>query len=110
MLFYVVLVCKCVLPPGDNPTAVNKYYYYYYKNPDLWMSLLRASPWDAPGLHVVGQCDVITPDVELPLTQTQDSTQDIAGVDADSHIHIEPCGFTDKTETQNKREEIQITS
>ena len=29
MLFYVVLVCKCVLPPGDNPIAVNKYYYYY---------------------------------------------------------------------------------
>jgi hypothetical protein len=22
-------VCKCVLPPGDNPIAVNKYYYYY---------------------------------------------------------------------------------
>jgi hypothetical protein len=22
--------CKCVLPPGDNPVAVNKYYYYYY--------------------------------------------------------------------------------
>jgi len=29
VLFYVVLVCKCVLPPGDNPIAVNKYYYYY---------------------------------------------------------------------------------
>jgi len=27
VLFYVVLVCKCVLPPGDNPIAVNKYYY-----------------------------------------------------------------------------------
>jgi hypothetical protein len=25
VLFYVVLVCKCVLPPGDNPIAVNKY-------------------------------------------------------------------------------------
>jgi hypothetical protein len=24
VLFYVVFVCKCVLPPGDNPTAVNK--------------------------------------------------------------------------------------
>jgi hypothetical protein len=30
VLFYVVLVCKCVLPPGDNPIAVNKYYYYYF--------------------------------------------------------------------------------
>jgi len=26
MLFYVLFVCKCVLPPGDNPIAVNKIY------------------------------------------------------------------------------------
>ena len=25
VLFYVLFVCKCVLTPGDNPTAVNKY-------------------------------------------------------------------------------------
>jgi len=25
VLFYVFFVCKCVLPPGDNPIAVNKY-------------------------------------------------------------------------------------
>jgi hypothetical protein len=25
MLFYLVFVCKCVLPPGDNPFVVNKY-------------------------------------------------------------------------------------
>jgi len=25
VLFYVLFVCKCALPPGDNPTAVNKY-------------------------------------------------------------------------------------
>jgi hypothetical protein len=24
-LFCVLFVCKCVLPPGDNPIAVNKY-------------------------------------------------------------------------------------
>ena len=70
------------------------------------MSFLKALPWDAPWLHVVGQCDVITPHVELPLTQTQDSTQDIAGVDADPHIHIEPCGFSDKPEKKNKKENI----
>jgi hypothetical protein len=29
VLFYVLFVCKCVLPPGDNPTAVNKYIYIY---------------------------------------------------------------------------------
>jgi hypothetical protein len=25
VLFYVLFVCKCVLPTGDNPIAVNKY-------------------------------------------------------------------------------------
>jgi hypothetical protein len=25
VLFYVLFVCKCILPPGDNPIAVNKY-------------------------------------------------------------------------------------
>jgi len=29
MLFYVLFLCKCVLPPGDNPTAVNKYIIYH---------------------------------------------------------------------------------
>jgi hypothetical protein len=30
VLFYVLLVCKCVLPPGENPTAVNKYTISYH--------------------------------------------------------------------------------
>jgi hypothetical protein len=25
VLFYVLFVCKCLPPPGDNPMAVNKY-------------------------------------------------------------------------------------
>jgi hypothetical protein len=32
VLFYVLFVCKCVLPPGDNPTAVNKYIISYQFN------------------------------------------------------------------------------
>jgi len=28
VVFYVLFVCKCVLPPGDNPNAVNKYIIY----------------------------------------------------------------------------------
>jgi hypothetical protein len=35
-LFYVLFVCKCVLPPGDNPTAVNKYIIAYYKAASCW--------------------------------------------------------------------------
>ena len=29
VLFYLLLVCKCVLPPGDNPLTVNKYIISY---------------------------------------------------------------------------------
>ena len=29
VLFYVLFVCKCVLPPGDNPIPVNKYIISY---------------------------------------------------------------------------------
>jgi magnesium-transporting ATPase (P-type) len=25
VMFYVLFMCKCVLPPGDNPIAVDKY-------------------------------------------------------------------------------------
>jgi hypothetical protein len=28
-LLYVLFVCKCVLPPGDNPIAVNKYIIFF---------------------------------------------------------------------------------
>jgi hypothetical protein len=29
VLFYVLFVCKCVLTPGDNPIAINKYIISY---------------------------------------------------------------------------------
>jgi len=32
VLFYVLFVCKCVLSPGDNPIAVNKYIILYLTN------------------------------------------------------------------------------
>jgi len=35
VLFYVLVVCKCVLPPGDNPIAVNKYIISYQKKSDI---------------------------------------------------------------------------
>ena len=37
MLFYVLFVCKCVLPPGDNPIAVNKYKYIMSVRPSIRM-------------------------------------------------------------------------
>jgi hypothetical protein len=35
VLFYVVFVRKCVLPPGDNPIAVNKYIISYIISYDV---------------------------------------------------------------------------
>jgi hypothetical protein len=34
VLFYVLFVCKCVLPPGDNPISVNKYIISYLILPE----------------------------------------------------------------------------
>jgi hypothetical protein len=36
VLFYVLFVCKCVLPPGDNPIAVNKYIISYTISTKIW--------------------------------------------------------------------------
>jgi hypothetical protein len=55
VLYYVLFVCKCVLPPGDNPIAVNKYinikmyiytYIYTYANLKFRnMSVFTAGFW-----------------------------------------------------------------
>jgi len=39
LLFYVLFECKCVLPLGDNPTAVNKYI-----NNDIFLQQDRGPP------------------------------------------------------------------
>jgi len=45
VLFYVLFVCKCVLPPGDNPTAVNKYIIYQISSVDcLGLSYFATLP------------------------------------------------------------------
>jgi len=38
VLFYVLFVCKCVLPPGDNPIAVNKYTISFTCKTDVQLS------------------------------------------------------------------------
>ena len=35
MLFYILFVCKRVLPPGDNPIAVNITYHLVFVTPLL---------------------------------------------------------------------------
>jgi len=45
VLLYVFLVCKCVLPPGDNPIAVNKYIYQYSYNENQRDALFLKFIW-----------------------------------------------------------------
>jgi hypothetical protein len=48
-------MCKCVLPPGDNPIAVNKYIISY--KPGITNAILRkVDTWERRKLiYIVGQ-------------------------------------------------------
>ena len=47
--FYVLFVCKCVLlPPGDNPTAVNKYIISYHVIKPAWHITVPNVQWKTP--------------------------------------------------------------
>ena len=45
VLFYVLFVCKCVLPPGDNPIAVNKYITSYHMNNKIFLRCTLFPSW-----------------------------------------------------------------
>ena len=45
-------------------------------------------PWHACRLHVVGDSDVIRPDIPLQLEQPQHPAQHGARVDANAHVYI----------------------
>ena len=48
----------------------------------------RDQPGNASSLHVIGQCDVIGPDVKLPFVDAQDAAQDGSRVDAYPHVQV----------------------
>jgi len=50
VLFYVLFLCKCVLPPGDNPTAVNK---YMKTLPTIWRNQIRNRVTDSMTTKVI---------------------------------------------------------
>lgn len=47
---------------------------------------------------MISQRDVVAPNVKLPFSETQHAAEHVARMDADSHVDIESCGFTDKPE------------
>ena len=57
---------------------------------ELFLCFLRDvdGSWLARGLHVVGNGGIVGPDIELPLPQADQPSQDPASVDADSHVEL----------------------
>lgn len=47
-----------------------------------------ALPWQSPAFHVVGDRDVMRPQIELPLEQPEHPAQHRAAVDADAHVQV----------------------
>jgi len=45
-------------------------------------------PGDTAALHVVGQCNIVAPNIKLPLSEAKDAAENVARVDADSHVNI----------------------
>lgn len=54
------------------------------------------SPSLASSLHVVGQRDVVRPDVELPLPETKDTAVYSPAVNSHAHVHVHPCHLPDQ--------------
>jgi hypothetical protein len=60
VLFCVLFVCKCVLPTGDNPIAVNKYIIIWAKLPDISRPRFHLPPLGAVAWrHLVAKVGTI---------------------------------------------------
>jgi hypothetical protein len=53
---------------------------------------------------VVGERDVIAPDVVLPFVETNDAAQDVSRVDANAHVHIDARLVADRFDGGDHRE------
>ena len=52
-------------------------------------------PWHSRLLHDVGGGHVVAPHVVLPLLQSNNPTEDVAGVDAYPHVHLNTGALSD---------------
>jgi len=55
VLFYVLFVCKCVLPLGDNPIAVNKYIISYIMVGLVYLYMVFHR-WEVPSYKLLLSC------------------------------------------------------
>lgn len=72
---------------------------------DGWKHL----PCQATGFHFIGERYVITPNVKLPFSQAENTAQNIAGVDSDSHINVTPSSFPYKSAIKNFRGKSSVS-
>lgn len=54
-----------------------------------------AVPRHASRFHVVGQRHVVRPHIVLPLAEADHAAQDVAGMDADTHVDVDSGGVPD---------------
>lgn len=62
----------------------------------MWLSWTAHLPRYAATFHIVGQGDVIGPDVELPLAQPQHAAVNAPRVDTYPHVHVHPHNVPDQ--------------
>lgn len=54
------------------------------------------APRNTARFHVVGQGDVVGPDVELPFPETQHSAMDATGMNSHAHVDVNARNFADQ--------------
>ena len=54
-------------------------------------------PRFSSGFHVVGECDIVGPNVVLPLAKAQNTAQNTSWVNPDTHIQMYVCRFNHRT-------------
>lgn len=54
---------------------------------------LHVLPWHATSFHVVSQCDIMGPDIILPLLKPDDSTEHTARVHTHTHVDVHTSGY-----------------
>lgn len=54
----------------------------------------KSSPRYASSLHVVGQSDIMWPNIILPFLETNYATEHIARVHSNTHVNVNACGIS----------------
>lgn len=59
-----------------------------WKYPHLYL------PWNASCFHMIGQRDIMWPDIILPFLKSNNTTQNIPRMHANTHVDVNSCGVS----------------